>query len=88
MKLREAIVSTMTAADQTLGAVTLFGIHGYGGDAASTLTVLDGTDIKFVATIGTTANYDRAFTVGVAFGNLITDMTGTGTYSLVYRTQP
>lgn len=88
MKLREAKVSTMTAVDATLGAVSLISIHAVGSAAASTVTIQDGTAIKFAPIVGITAVYDKDLSSPVAFANLVIDLTGTGSYSLTYLPRP
>ena len=85
--MKSARVSTMTSADSTLGAVTFIALHAIGSAAASTVTVLDGTAIKFVGAVATTANYDLL--VGpTAFANLIVDLTGTASYSIISWPRP
>lgn len=85
--MRASTVSTLTSADRTLGAVTFIALHAVGSGAASTVTLLDGTAIKFAPVIAASVNYDL-LTGPVGFGNLIIDLTGTASYSIVYIPRP
>ena len=87
MKLRESYITTMAATDTTIGSATLMGVHAVGSAADSTLTILDGTAIKLQITIATTAETNRAYSP-LGFNNLKTDLTGTGSYSLIVRARP
>ncbi len=79
---RYAVFTTQTAGDKTFGKVALVAVNVQGLDAATTLTLLDGTAIKFVAPMSTTTVDTFFFGYPVAFQNLIIDATGTGQYSL------
>ena len=83
---RFAIAQSWTAADATLGKVGFLGILAKGSAADSTITILDGTAIKYVLVVGSTLN-NVAFTVGgppVAFQNMVVDLTGTASYGISY----
>jgi len=79
-----AVVTTWASADTTVGKVAFVGVLAKGSAADSTITVLDGTDIKFVVFAASTAN-NITFFPGhpTAFRNLIVDLTGTASFSIV-----
>ena len=79
---RYAYFTTQTAGDKTFGKVAVVGVNVQGLDAATTLTLLDGTAIKYVAPMSTTTINHYFFGFPVSFQNLIIDATGTGNYSL------
>lgn len=88
MKLRHATITTMTAADATIGRCSLVALHVPGSAGITTVTMLDGTDVKLAPAVGVTANYNFTPAIPIAFDNLIVDVTGTGSYSIVYIPSP
>ena len=85
----ESIVTTWGNAATTLGSVGLIAIIAQGSDAATTVVIKDGTDIKYAPVIATTSLSGFIFShKPVAFRNLITTVTGTGSYSLTYYVRP
>ncbi len=85
---RNAIITTKTAADQTIGAAGLTFITAFGSAALSTLTLLDGAAIKWVGQVTTTQSFSLVISPPIAFTNLVADMTGTAGYSLGYIPRP
>lgn len=81
------LISTWTAADATIVSTAgyFYGVIALGSDAASTVTLLDGTAIKFSLPFGTTAGANVILSTPVAFStSIIADLTGTGSYSVLY----
>lgn len=85
---RNAKILTWSATDTTVGACGIVNIIALGSATASTLTLLDGTAIKIVAPVATTAMVNIAFERPAAFANLITDMTGNASYTVAFITRP
>ena len=84
IKQRYATVTTWSATDATLGKVAFIGMLAKGSAADSTLTILNGTDIKFVVVAGSTINNVTFIpSFPTAFSNLVVDITGTASYSIV-----
>ena len=88
MQLRSSVIATQTAGDKTFGSLLLTGIHPVGNATASTMTLLDGTAIKFAILIAVTATPNYSFVYPYAFTNLIVDMTGDANYSIAYIPVP
>ena len=83
-------VTTWSNVGTTLGAVGLIALIAQGSDAATTITIRDGTAIKYAPVIATTQG-----PIGfifphkpVAFANLNTIITGTCSYSITFYPRP
>ena len=81
---RYSTVNTWAAADTTIGKAAFVSILAKGSAADSTVTILDGTDIKFIVVVGSTVN-NVTFIANhpTAFRNMVVDLTGTASYSIV-----
>jgi len=90
VQLRSAKALTWSATSTTVGSCLLVAILAQGSAAATTLTIQDGTAIKFAPVFAITAPYvvPVAGGVPVGFANLNTVITGTGSYSLIYYPVP
>lgn len=85
---RASKITTQTAVDGTVGKCLLTAVFGQGLDAATTLTLLDNTAIKFAMLISTTATPSVVFSSPIPFVNLVIDQTGTGNWSVAYIPTP
>ena len=85
----ESIVTLWSNTATTLGAVGLIGFIAQGSDAATTVVIKDGTAIKYAPIAAVTQLLGFIFShQPVAFRNLITTVTGTGSYSITYYVRP
>lgn len=85
----EAIVTTWSNTGTTLGAVGVIAVIAQGSSDATAITIKDGATVKYAPIIATTAL--AGFVFGhqpVAFRNLITTVSGTGSYSITYYVRP
>lgn len=84
LKERYATVTTWAAADTTVGKVAFIGLQAAGSAADSTITILDGTAIKHVLLVGSTVNnFSFLPSWPVAYRNLVIDITGTASFSIM-----
>ena len=81
-------VTTVVSTDATIGRIGFVGINIKGLDAVNTITLLDGTAIKYAFIVPITQSKDVIFSAPVAFENLIVDATGTAPYSITYAPRP
>ena len=79
-----AVVTNITNADATLGAMGLTAIVLTGSAVTANITFSDGADAKFVLRNVLTTTLAIAFSTPVAFQNMIVDNSGTGRYSLTF----
>ncbi len=85
----ESIVTIWSNTGTTLGAVGLIGLIAQGSAADTRIVVKDGSEIKYAPTIATTQMLGFIFShQPVAFRNLVTTVTGTGSYSITYYVRP
>lgn len=85
----ESLVTIWSNTATTLGSVGLIGIIAQGSADATTVVIKDGTTIKYAPVFATTLFAGFIFShQPVAFRNLITTVTGTGSYSLTYYARP
>lgn len=89
-KNRSACVSsTWTSADTTITtrASYFYGLVALGSADLSTVTLLDGTAIKFALSVATTANVTLALSYPIVLtSSLVIDITGTASYAIMYST--
>ena len=87
-KNRSACVSsTWTSEDTTVstGPAYFHGVISLGSAASSTITILDGSSIKFAIVAATTANAGLFLSTPVVFStSLVIDITGTASYAVQY----
>lgn len=89
MKLRSAYATTLTNTSTTHGGVDFCAFVCAGSAGASTFTIKDGTDTKFVFSVAITTPVN--FSLGcraVGFTNLNITASGTASYNLVLAPRP
>lgn len=85
----ESIVTTWSNTGTTLGSVGLIGIIAQGSDDSTRIVVKESSTIKYAPVIATTQLLGFIFShQPVAFRNLVTTVTGTGSYSITYYVRP
>lgn len=85
----DSIVTTWSSAATTLGAVGLIALIAQGSADQTILQIKDGSTIKYAPVIATTALAGFIFShQPVAFRNLITSISGSGSYSITYYPRP
>lgn len=89
MSDHDSVVTIWSNTGTTLGAVGLIGLIAQGSDAATTIVIKDSSTIKYAPVISTTTLLGFIFShQPVAFRNLVTTVTGTGSYSITYYVRP
>lgn len=82
-------VTTWSNTGTSLGAVGLVAIIAQGSAADTTITIKDGTTTKYAPVIAATSLAGFIFAdKPVAFRNLTTTVSGTGSYSITYQPNP
>lgn len=85
----ESLVTVWSNTGTTLGAVGLVGLVAQGSADVTTILIKDGTATKYAPAIATTSLSGFIFShQPVAFRNLVTTVTGTGSYSITYYARP
>lgn len=85
----DSIVTTWSNTGTTLGAVGLIAIIAQGSADQTLVQIKDSSTVKYAPVIATTSLAGFIFShQPVAFRNLVTSISGTGSYSITYYPRP
>ena len=88
MKLREATVNIWSATGTTMGALAVVAVVVTGSAAVGSVTLSDGTDLKYVFPVTITGQNQFLPSNPVRFSNLIVAVVSTAGWSVSYLPKP